>query len=171
MHPEAYLNCQAFVENHVRPQYGDRPAEVLDIGAQAIGEMPNCLRPLFPSPWRYRGLDLEPGPNIDIVAKPYKFPLEAKTIDVVVSSSCFEHVAHFWRLFVEMVRVTDVGGLIWIDAPSAGPVHWGADYWRFLPGCWSALAEWDQRVVLVESRLGGSETWRDNVGIFKRVKP
>lgn len=170
MHPEAYLNCRDFVEKHVRPRHGDAPLEVLDVGAQAIREMPNCLRPLFPPPWRYRGLDLEPGTNIDIVAKPYVFPLPGLSNDVVVSSSCFEHVAHFWRLFDEMVRVTRVGGLIWIDAPSAGPVHWGADYWRFLPGCWAALAEWNPYVTLLESRLGGSETWQDNVGVFQRVK-
>jgi len=171
MHPEAYEHCRRFVAQYlVNPRYlvNHDNLVVLDIGAQAVGEEPNCLRPLFST--GYVGFDIAEGANVDVVMEPYYIPVPDYSADIVVSSSCFEHVAFFWKLFDEMVRVLAVGGFLWLDVPSAGPVHWGADYWRFLPDCWAALRDWNGHVELVEQSLGGSETWVDNVAVFRKTQ-
>ena len=117
---------------------------------------------------------MAPGPNVDEIWPP---PTVVPRPDVIVSSSCFEHAGAFWELFRRLVDALDIGGLLWIDAPSAGPVHWGRDSWRFLEDAWAVLAEWDGRVELLESYCGAgaaahgccaSETWADSVGVYRR---
>lgn len=182
MHVEAYKNCELFMDRWVMPTYSGRDAVIFDIGARIAHDgLPNCLRPIFSRPdqpkWRYYGVDVLPGRNVDIVKDDSYKPVPSSA-DVVVSSSCFEHEAHFWKLFSELVDLLKPGGLLWIDAPSTGPSHWGLDCWRFLPDAWASLASWDHRVRLLESfagkdaaRHGGfaSETWNDSVGIYTRL--
>lgn len=42
------------------------------------------------------------------------------TCDVVVSSSCVEHVEFFWLMFNEVMRVLKPDGLFYLNAPSNG---------------------------------------------------
>lgn len=93
---------------------------------------------------KYICLDIEPHPSVDVVIKPgEKFPFENGSIDIIVSTSCFEHDPCFWVTFKEMCRVTKLDGFIYINAPSNGEYHkYPGDNWRFYPDAGQALAYW-----------------------------
>ena len=76
-------------------------------------------------------------------------------------------------LFSELVRVTKPGGLIYINAPSNGPVHrYPVDCWRFYPDSGFALQNWARRngyeLTLLNSSIGaqGNDYWNDFVAVF-----
>ena len=62
MHLSSYEHMAGLVETHLDDA---RPLDILDIGAHAVN---GTYRPLFERPrWRYRGVDLAAGPNVDVV--------------------------------------------------------------------------------------------------------
>ena len=158
---EIYLNNTETVINFV------------DVGSQDVN---GCLRPMFTNPLiRYTGVDYSEGNNVDVVLKdPYRLPFKPNSVDVMISSSCFEHVEFFWVMFEEMLRVLKPDGLLYINAPCRGgnfhrhPV----DCWRFYPDSGRALARWGQRqgynCDLIESFVGHQALggWSDFVGVF-----
>ncbi len=102
-------------------------------------------------------MDFADAAGVDVVlSDPYSLPFEDNEIDIVVSSSCFEHSEFFWLTFLEAARIVRPGGLIYLNAPSNGPVHgYPVDCWRFYPDSGRALANWavrmKQDIVLLES--------------------
>jgi SAM-dependent methyltransferase len=100
-------------------------------------------RHLF-SAWRDNGVDMEPGPGVDIVVhKPYRYPISSRSADLVISGQSFEHMEFFWLAWLEMCRIVRPGGLIFLLAPSRGPEHrYPVDCWRFYPDGFRALAKW-----------------------------
>jgi hypothetical protein len=86
MHPSSYDKMAEFAEKYLRPRARE-PLVILDLGSQDFN---GSYRPLFDrKPWRYRGVDLEPGKNVDIVLRdPYRWhEVEAGSADVIVSGS------------------------------------------------------------------------------------
>ena len=146
-------------------------ATVVDVGAMNVN---GSLRDEAPPGLRYVGLDMEPGPGVDIVADdPDVLPFDTATVDVVISSSCFEHAEHFWQLFGEVQRVLKPGGLFYVNAPSNGPYHrYPVDCWRFYPDAGLALEHWGRKLgrqtLLLESFIAASEggSWNDFVAVF-----
>ncbi|MEQ9813252.1 MAG: class I SAM-dependent methyltransferase [Azospirillaceae bacterium] len=94
--------------------------------------------------WRYVGVDIAVGPNVDIVLDdPYVLPASDGSVDLLVSAQAFEHIEFFWLTFKEMARVLRPGGWILLLAPSRGPEHrYPVDCWRFYPDGYRALAKW-----------------------------
>jgi len=96
-------------------------------------------------PWRYVGVDLTPGKNVDLVLRdPYHWrELETESVDVLVSGQTFEHTEFFWETIFEIARVLKPGGLCCIIAPAAGNVHrFPLDCWRILADGFRALARY-----------------------------
>jgi SAM-dependent methyltransferase len=96
-------------------------------------------------------------------------------VDVVVSSSCFEHSEFFWLLFNEILRILKPTGLLYINVPSNGSFHrYPVDCWRFYPDSGVALQNWGKRsgynCALLESFVGirknKADVWNDFVAIF-----
>lgn len=113
---------------HVEPNQ-----TVLDVGSYDVN---GTLRPLCTElGLSYTGLDLESGPNVDIVSpNPYRFPLRANSFDVVASCSTMEHVQAIWRWVPELVRVLKPGGLLAITTHTCWPFHqYPVDCWRIMP--------------------------------------
>lgn len=149
--------------------------DVVDIGAQDVN---GSLREVSTPNCRYIGVDFVAGKGVDVIlTDPYKLPFEDSSVDVIVSSSCFEHSEFFWLLFMEMMRILRPGGLCYINAPSNGLFHqYPVDCWRFYPDSGRALAAWAQRngvdVVSLESFIsqqGGPAAdaiWNDMVMVF-----
>ncbi|MBI1779550.1 MAG: class I SAM-dependent methyltransferase [Proteobacteria bacterium] len=179
MHLSSLEHVQDLVARHLDPA---RPLEVVDVGAHdyhaGSGQpMPGSYRSLFQQPnWRYRGMDLAPGPNVDIVQQSaYRFPLRSRSVDLVISGQTFEHVEFFWLTWLEMVRVVRPGGLIFLLAPSRGPEHrYPVDCWRFYPDGLRALSKFG-RLELVEVTTDwhqhadtASAAWGDTVGVFRK---
>ena len=100
-------------------------------------------------------------------------PLAPESVDVVVSSSCFEHVEFFWLMFNEVLRVLKPDGLFYLNAPSNGEFHrYPVDCWRFYPDAAQALVNWGRRTgynpLLLESYTSAQrlDIWNDHVAVF-----
>ncbi|GBG01560.1 hypothetical protein AZSI13_08870 [Azospira sp. I13] len=144
---------------------------ILDIGSQDIN---GSLRHCAPAASRYIGVDFVPGSGVDVVLDdPYRLPFADASIDVVVSSSCFEHIEFFWLMFNEVLRVLAPDGLLYLNAPANGDFHrYPVDCWRFYPDSGVALTRWGQRsgfpCVLLESfsAYQDQDIWNDQVAVF-----
>ncbi len=173
MHKSAQLYCQYFWK-----VYGEKilassesPPVVAEIGARSVN---GSLREQCPSGIQYVGLDIEPGDNVDLVmSDPYVIPMKDASVDVVLSSSCFEHTSMFWLSFEEILRILKPNGLFYLNVPSNGDFHrYPVDCWRFYPDSGNALIQWGRRsgydCILLESFIGNqnSDIWNDFVAVF-----
>lgn len=102
--------------------YVDASAKrVVDLGAMNVN---GSYRELFGPCAEYIGVDLEPGPGVDLVLSDiYTLPFEDNSVDLVLSGQMLEHCGQFWRVFSEISRVLKPEGLVIAIAPSSGPVH------------------------------------------------
>jgi len=116
---------------------------ILDVGSQDFN---GSYRPLFDhAPWRYLGVDMAPGKNVDVVlCDPYFWrEIQAGGADVIVSGQTFEHTEFFWLSVREMARALKAGGLLCLIAPSAGDEHrYPLDCWRVYPDGLRAVARY-----------------------------
>lgn len=129
MHTEALTAMGNLLARYAGPE----PANVLDVGSMDYN---GTYCPLVESRgWRYTGLDIEPGPNVDIVSRdPYRYPLPDNRYDVVLSGSTMEHVEAIWSWMLELVRVLKPGGLLAIVTHYNFPEHrYPIDCWRIMP--------------------------------------
>jgi SAM-dependent methyltransferase len=108
-----------------------KPLVILDLGSQDIR---GSYRPIFDRPpWKYVGVDITPGKNVDLVIRdPYEWrELKANSVDVLISGQTFEHTEFFWETAEQIERVLKPNGLCCIIAPWTGPVHrYPLDCWR-----------------------------------------
>jgi SAM-dependent methyltransferase len=119
-------------------KYCNPDSSVLDVGSYDVlqsRKQPGygSYRPIFKG--QYTGLDITPGPNVDIVAKDqYKWDIPDASYDVVISGQCLEHVEAFWVTMKEMERVCKPGGWLIVIVPWKWRIHpYPIDCWRFLP--------------------------------------
>lgn len=171
MHTSSLRHMTRLVAQHLDPA---RTMTIADLGSYDVN---GSYRPLFSSPaWRYTGVDLSPGPNVDCVLdSPYRLPFATRSIDLFVSGQAFEHIEFFWLTWLEMARVLRPGGLIFLVAPSRGPEHrFPVDCWRFYPDGFAALAKYAS-LELVEVSTDwapdpaeDSAAWGDTVGVFRK---
>lgn len=133
MNVESYWLMNGFIYQYLSR---DKGLKILDVGACNVN---GTHRPLFAKinnpNWEYTGLDLEPGKNVDVVAKSeYDFGLDDESFDVVVSGNVAEHVKDVSLWIKEIARITKVGGLICIITPSRIDEHrFPVDCWRIMP--------------------------------------
>ncbi|MFQ3592657.1 MAG: class I SAM-dependent methyltransferase [Gemmataceae bacterium] len=109
------------------------PDPILEIGSYQVPgqESIGNLRPLF-SERSYIGLDMRPGPGVDIVGNVEALDFPDASIGTVVAMSTFEHVKHFWRGFDEVRRVLRPDGVFVLAVPFNLHIHgYPSDYWRF----------------------------------------
>jgi len=170
MHPSAMANGARFFETYVARMSAPL---VVDIGAQDVF---GSLRSVAPPHARYVGVDMAAGKGVDVVIDdPYVLPFETGSVDVVVSSSCVEHMEFFWLAFLEMLRVLGPRGVLYLNVPSNGSFHrYPVDCWRFYPDSGAALARWGRRngfdALLLESYTSAQrqDLWNDFVCVVLR---
>jgi SAM-dependent methyltransferase len=175
MHDTAFFTSDFFAST-----YGGDGKVVVDLGGMDPNE---TLRTLFTKKnMKYISVDLESHKTVDIVIKPgEKLPFDDQSVDLVVSSSCFEHDPMFWMTFKEMCRIIKPEGFIYVSAPSNGKYHcYPGDNWRFYPDAGQALAYWSGvqlyneptfpvKVVETFHVLPLKEAWIDFVCVWQRV--
>jgi SAM-dependent methyltransferase len=172
MHPTAMNNGREFFSTYSKFFNGSE-VTVVDIGAQDVN---GSLREACPTTFKYIGVDFQDAKGVDVViTDPYKLPFDDQSVDIVVSSSCFEHSEMFWLSFLEILRILKPTGLFSFNAPSDGAVHkYPVDCWRFYPDSGQALVNWSNRnnfdSILLEcyTQIGGG--WQDYVAIFLKDK-
>lgn len=169
MHPSAKNNGRLFFGAYAPSFDSSSRARVIDIGSLDVN---GSLRDECPPDFEYVGLDLVPGSGVDLVLDdPYTLPFADASVDVAVSSQCFEHAEMFWLSFLEVMRVLKPHGLLFLEVPSQGFVHrFSLDCWRFFPDSGLALVAWAKRngidAALLESFIQRGDWWRDFVGVF-----
>ena len=124
---------------------------------------------------------MEPDSSVDIVIDPCeKLPFEDGSVDLIVSTSCFEHDPCFWITFKEMTRIIKPSGYIYINAPTSGPYHtYPGDNWRFYSDAGQALAYWSGKhmsnetiypVKVIETFNVVGDIWNDFVCVWQRTE-
>lgn len=116
---------------------------VLDVGSYDVS---GSYKDIFDEKkYEYVGLDMEKGPNVDLVLKnPYDWSeIETDSYDVIISGQAFEHIEFFWITMSEMARVLKKDGLLCIVAPNGFIEHrYPVDCYRFFSDGMVALARY-----------------------------
>ena len=149
MHDTSLLAGLTFSET-----YGGKDKIVIDIGGMDVYNCGATLRQYFEGKgMKYICVDLAAHPTVDIVVNPgEKLPFKDGSVDLVVSTSCFEHDPCFWLTFKEMTRIIKPSGYIYINAPTSGPYHtYPGDNWRFYSDAGQALAHWSGKQISNET--------------------
>jgi SAM-dependent methyltransferase len=176
MHHSAYVNAEKFYHKYCENNIENK--KILDVGSYDVN---GTMKPIFKK-GQYVGLDMEEGPNVDIVGVSHNIPFEKDEFDIVISSSCFEHDDMFWVSFQEMCRVLKPDGYMYVQAPSNGPYHgWPGDNWRFYIDSWKALEKWGKKlgydIELIDHYIDettpkgdgeGVRIWNDSIGIYRK---
>jgi SAM-dependent methyltransferase len=152
---------------------------VLDFGSKDVN---GTYRSLFPPEnWKYLGLDLEEGENVNLVPKdPYRWnEVKNGTMDLVISGQALEHIEFPWKIFETIKRILKPNGLCCVIAPSAGPEHkHPVDCWRFYPDgmkslckhagleCLEANTDWNPKKY-----KDGSALWKDTLLLARKPEP
>ena len=72
----------------------------------------------------YSGLDIGPGPGVDIVCPAQDFDAPDETYDVIISCECFEHNPYYIETIQNAVRMLKKNGLFLFTCATTGrPVH------------------------------------------------
>ena len=117
---------------------------MLDVGAYNVN---GCYRELFTQNpnVEYVGLDIEAGPNVDVVVKsPYNWDnVEDEAFDFVISGNAFEHIEFPWITIKLINQKLKYGGFAAILAPNSGSEHrYPVDCYRYFADGLRALAKW-----------------------------
>jgi SAM-dependent methyltransferase len=175
MHPTALQNCQLFFDCYGSSIEIRSPnAKVIEIGSQDVN---GSIRDCCPKNFEYIGVDFVAGEGVDIVLDdPYSLPFQTESVDVVLSSSCFEHSELFWLLYLEVMRILKSSGLFYLNVPSNGAFHrYPVDCWRFYPDSGRALITWARRNNLRSELLESytcrqpdqaADQWNDYIAVF-----
>ena len=93
---------------------------VLEVGSLDIN---GSVRSLFER-CAYTGVDVGPGPGVDLVVGGQDVAFRNDVFDVTVSAECFEHNPYWKETFENMVRMTSPNGLVIFTCASEGrPEH------------------------------------------------
>lgn len=112
----AHLEQQIFFKT-LKNKFPNRfeNCEVLDIGSLDIN---GNNRYLFEN-YKYIGVDVGPGRNVDVVSKGHEYKSEIK-YDIVISSECFEHDMYYSETIKNCIELTKEGGLFTFTCASTG---------------------------------------------------
>lgn len=113
------LQFVAMLARHMAARWDDR--DVLEIGAADVN---GSIRPCFPGA-RYTGVDLAPGPGVDVVASGHDLALPDHGVDLAISCECFEHNPQWRETFINMHRMTRRGGIVAMTCASRGRLEHG----------------------------------------------
>lgn len=104
-------NAQRVFVEAVKDVYPEffKGGRVLEVGSLDIN---GTVRDFFAEPDQYLGIDVGPGPGVDVVISGAEITTEDGYFDVTISAECFEHNPVWRETFNNMVRMTRDGGLI-----------------------------------------------------------
>lgn len=148
MHKSSIMRMKWFVDEYAS-KINKENVKILDVGSYGVS---GSYKELFTNEkYEYTGLDIEKGPNVNIVLnKSYDWsPLNSDYYDIVISGQAFEHIEFFWITMAEMARVLKKDGLMCIIAPNGfGEHRYPVDCYRFFSDGMIALARYVNLEVL-----------------------
>jgi SAM-dependent methyltransferase len=139
---------------------GPGPFLIADIGSKEWSG--GSYRKLFERPdWRYEGLDIDAGQNVDIVISGEEdwTNVPDGKYDIVISGKLLEHVRRPWRIMQEMARIVKPGGLVCAIAPYEWGYHpFPLDCWRIFPDGMKTIMQ-DAGLEVLEVSMKDSNTF------------
>lgn len=129
--------------------------KVLEIGSRARSAITRRHR--IPSHLEYLGVDILPGPNVDLIADVHDLgcALDSQRFVAVFSTSVFEHLAMPWKVVLELNRALVCGGIIYTATHQTFPMHeepW--DFWRYSQHSWRCLFNQETGYEVLETFVG-----------------
>lgn len=81
---------------------------------------------------RWTGVDIVPGPGVDLVCDAHDVPLADHSADLVLCLEMLEHDSDPNATFATIARLLTIDGVALLTTRSEGfPYHHPPDYWRF----------------------------------------
>lgn len=117
----AHREQQFFIQT-VKDRFPEffREQRVLEIGSLDIN---GSVRGFFQGGF-YVGVDVGPGPGVDVVCEGQNYPAPDASFDVVLSCECMEHNPHWVETWHNMLRICRPGGLVVMTCATTGrPEH------------------------------------------------
>ena len=144
-------------------KFADKNAEYklcYDIGSMDVN---GTYKPMVQEKnYIYRGLDISPGKNVDIVIPTMGWNIKEKA-PLVISGQCLEHVLYPWEWIKDVYNISS--DIVIIIAPYMWDEHkHPIDCWRILPDGMKGLLEYAGFKVLDVGLRG-----RDCFGVGKHV--
>jgi hypothetical protein len=93
--------------------------KVLEIGSLDLN---GSIRSFFEN-CRYLGVDVGPGPGVDLIARGEDLEFSGNYFDVVASTECFEHTPNWARILNNMIRMSK--GLVFFTCATTGRAEHG----------------------------------------------
>lgn len=118
----AHIEVNTFI-NHmvtsISPFY--KHARVLEIGSYDVN---GSVRSNFNDVSEYVGVDLIPGPSVDVVTKGHLYNNDTK-FDIVLSVESFEHNSDWVKTFENMIKLTNSDGILIFTCATRGRLEHG----------------------------------------------
>ena len=92
--------------------------KVVDIGSMDINGGPHTIAKKMAN--EYLGIDIGEGPNVDVICSAHKVEYPSNYFSCAMSSQCFEHNPLWRESLVNMIRMTNPGGLIVFSCSGTG---------------------------------------------------
>jgi len=102
----------------------NKDINVLEIGSLDVN---GNIRNLFDFTKEYTGIDLEKGPNVDLVLSGIDIDKLDKNFDIIISCECFEHAKDWKIIFEKMCQISKPNSFIVISVASTGRVEHGTE--------------------------------------------
>ena len=102
----------------------NRDIKILEIGSLDVN---GNIRNLFNFTNEYIGIDLEKGPNVDIILDGTDIDRLNKKFDIIISCECFEHAKNWKVIFKKMCQISKPNSFIIISVASTGRVEHGTE--------------------------------------------
>ena len=100
----------------------DKDINILEVGSLDIN---GSIKDLFNFSSNYTGIDLEKGPNVDLVMDGAEIHKLNKKFDIVISCECFEHAKNWKIIFKRMCEVAKENSFVLISVASTGRIEHG----------------------------------------------
>ena len=170
MHPSAKVYGEKFLEKYSPSVPANDKKVVVEVGAGV-----DIDRNIFNIKCGELGLEYHAVDQLHSIDPEvaYTLPMATESVDIVVSSSSFEHDDFFWITFLEIMRILKPHGLFYLNAPTNGAYHkYPVDNWRFYADSSNALVNWARKnrfpAVKLESFEGElmNDQWIDHVAVI-----
>ena len=128
---------------------------ILEIGSRARSAV--TQRHHLPAHLDYVGLDILPGPNVDVVGDAHRLEelFGRNRFAAIFSIAVFEHLAMPWKVALEINRVLAPGGIVFTGSNQTWPMHeepW--DFFRFSQHSWKTLFNHATGFEVIETAAG-----------------
>lgn len=140
-----------FIEAH--PDHFTPASErisVLDVGSRIVKGQDSIRSLIDTNHFDYTGVDIVPGPGVDIVLGSEGLLGLTGEFDVIFASSVFEHCDDPFELMHEIGLVLRHGGIAQIVTPLRPIEHCRPDNWRIMPDGFRRLVEKETKGLLIE---------------------